>query len=150
MEIRKKKSNTFVFFKDFLRRMQNKVYFTEVKPGVYKRDSKFKLKTDFVVHTQFKKIDAFGWRVRERINSVIESMKNEKSSQNISNKEKTALRNLIKTKNEKIVINDTDKNMGCAHADKSDVIFECIRQLGDVKTYSKRSEAEIKNIISEI
>ena len=33
---------------------------------------------------------------------------------------------------------------------KNDVIFECIRQLGDVKTYSKRSEAEIKNIISEI
>ena len=83
--------------------MQNKVYFTEVKPGVYKRDSKFKLKTDFVAHTQFKEIDAFGWRIRERINSVIESMKNEKSSQNISNKEKTALRNLVKTKNEKII-----------------------------------------------
>ena len=66
------------------------------------------------------------------------------------NKEKNALRNLIKTKNEKIVINDTDKNMGAADADKNDVIFECIRQLGDVKTYSKRSEAEIKNIISEI
>ena len=145
-----KRSNVFVFFKDFLRRMQNKVYFTEVKPGVYKRDSKFKLKTDFVAHKQYKEIDAFGWRIRERINSVIESMKNEKSSQNISNKEKTALRNLIKTKNEKIVINDTDKNMGAADADKSDVIFECIRQLGDVKTYSKRSETEIKNIISEI
>ena len=45
-------------------------------------------------------------------------MKNGKSSQNISNKEKTALRNLIKTKNEKIVINDTDKNMGSADATK--------------------------------
>ena len=33
-----KRKNTFVFLKDFLRRMQNKVYFTEVKPGVYKRD----------------------------------------------------------------------------------------------------------------
>ena len=84
--------------------MQNKVYFTEVKLGVYKRDSKFKLKTDFVAHKQFKEIDAFGWRIRERINSVIESMKNEKSSQNISDKEKNALRNLIKPKNEKLVI----------------------------------------------
>ena len=81
--------------------MQNKVYFTEVKPWVYKRDSKFKLKTDFVAHKQFKEIDAFGWWVRERINSVIESMKKEKSSQNISNKEKTTLRNLIKTKMKK-------------------------------------------------
>ena len=83
-----KRNNVFVFFKDFLRRMQNKVYFTEVKPGVYKRDSKFKLKTDFVAHTQFKEFDAFGWRVRGRINYVIESMKNEKSSQNISTKKK--------------------------------------------------------------
>jgi hypothetical protein len=46
--------------------MQNKVYFTEVKPGVYKRDSKFKLKSDFVAHTQFKEIDAFGWRIHEK------------------------------------------------------------------------------------
>ena len=48
------------------------------------------------------------------------------------------------------MINDTDKNMGAADADKNDVIRECIRQLGDVKTYSKCSETEIKNIISEI
>ena len=78
--------------------MQNKVYFTEVKPGVYKRESKFKLKTDFVAYKQYKEIDAFGWKIRERINSLIEDMKNEKSSQNLSNKEKNALRNLIKTK----------------------------------------------------
>ena len=68
----------------------------------------------------------------------------------MSNKEKTALRNLIKTKNDKIVINDTDKNMGAADADKNDVILECTRQLSDVKTYYKLSETEIKNIISEI
>ena len=40
--------------------------------------------------------------------------------------------------------------MGAADADKSDVIFECTRQLSDVKTYYKLSETEIKNIISEI
>ena len=77
----------------------------------------------------------FGWKICERINSLIEGMVKEKSSQNLSNKEKTALRNLIKTKNKKNIINDTDKNMGAADADKSDVIFECIRQLSDVKTY---------------
>ena len=60
------------------------------------------------------------------------------------------LRNLIKTKNDKIIIYDTDKNMGAADADKSDVIFECIRQQSDVKTYYKLTENEIKNIISEI
>ena len=77
-------------------------------------------------------------------------MKKEKSSQNLSNKEKTALRKSDKAKNDKIIINNTDKNMGAADAEKSDVIFECIRQLSDFKTYYKLSETEIKNIISEI
>ena len=109
--------------------MQNKVYFTEVKPGVYKRDSKFKLKTDFVAYKQSKEIDVFGWKMCGRINSVIESMEKEKSLQNCSHKEKTMLRNLMKTKNNKIIINDTDKNIGAADADKSDVIFECISSI---------------------
>ena len=79
-------------------------------------------------------------------------MKTEKSLQNLSIKEKTALKNLIKTKNNKIIINDMDKNMGAADADKSDVTFECIslRQLSDVKTYYKLTETEIKNVFSEI
>ena len=59
-------------------------------------------------------------------------MKKEKSLQNLSNKEKTALRNLIKIKNIKIIISDTDKNMGAADADKSDVFCKCIRQLIEV------------------
>ena len=68
--------------------MQNKVYFTEVKPGVYKKDSKFKLKSDFVAHTQFKEINAFGWRIREKINSVIESMKMKKVRKTFQTKKK--------------------------------------------------------------
>ena len=71
------------------------------KLGVYKQDSKFKLKTDFMAFKQYKEIDAFGWKLRERINSVIESMKKEKRSQNRYNKENHALRNLIKTKTTK-------------------------------------------------
>ena len=41
--------------------MQNEVYFTEVKMGVYIKDSKLKLKTDFVAYKQYKKFDALGW-----------------------------------------------------------------------------------------
>ena len=41
----------------------------------------------------------FGWRVREKINEVIERMVKQKFGQNISNKEKTALGNLIRAKN---------------------------------------------------
>ena len=41
--------------------MQNKVYFTEVKTGVHKKDSKFKLKTNFVAYKQYIEFDALGW-----------------------------------------------------------------------------------------
>ena len=43
-----------------------------------------------------------------------------------------------------------DKNMGAADADKTDVISECERQLGDIKTYLKISEEELKQFITEI
>ena len=92
----------------------------------------------------------FGWRVREKINEVIEKMVKHKFGQNISNKEKTALRNLIRAKNKSIVINDTDKNMGAADADKTDVISECERQLGNMKTDLKISEDEFQQFITEI
>ena len=59
-------------------------------------------------------------------------MEKSKITQNMSNKEKTALRNLISAKNTKIVMNNTDKNMGAADADKEDVIIGCVRQLSDV------------------
>ena len=39
----------------------------EVKTEVYKKDLKFKLKTDFVVYKQNKAFDALGWKIRERI-----------------------------------------------------------------------------------
>ena len=40
--------------------------------------------------------------------------------------------------------------MGAADADKKDVIKECERQLGDIKTYFKISEEELKQFIREI
>ena len=36
-----------MYFKDFLRKMQNKVYFTETKPGFFEKNSKFKVKTNW-------------------------------------------------------------------------------------------------------
>ena len=74
------------------------MFFEETSPGSFVRNPKFRLKNNFWVPEQYKEIDVFGWKICERINSVIESMKKEKSSQNLFNKEKTALRNLIKKK----------------------------------------------------
>ena len=88
--------------------MQNKVYFTETKPGVFEENSKFKLKSNFEANTVNKEVEAFGWRVRDRINQVIDS-----TSQKLSNKDKTVLRNLFRAKNDNIVTNETDEK-GCS------------------------------------
>ena len=57
-------------------------------------------------------------------------MVKQKFGQKMSNKEKSALRNLIRAKNKSIVIKDTDKNMGAADVEKTDVISKCEHQLG--------------------
>ena len=46
-------------------------------------------------------------------------------------------------KNTKIIINDTDKNMGATDLDKVDVISECVRKLNDMKTYLKLTEEKL-------
>ena len=62
-----------MFSKDFMRRMQNKVYFTETKPGIFEKNPKFKVKINWEADTISKEVEAFGWRVCERINEMIES-----------------------------------------------------------------------------
>ena len=108
------------------------------------------MKSNWEADTVSKEVEAFGWRVHNRINKLIESKIHDKFGQNIFNKEKTALKNLIRAKNNKIVINHTDKNVGAVDADNKDMVFECVRQLGDVNTYFKLTEQELKNINSEI
>ena len=84
-----KRNNAFKNFNNFMRRMHNKVYFTETKPGIFEKNSKFRLKTNWVANTQYKEVEALGWRIRVRINNAIESMEKTKNVQNMSNKEKT-------------------------------------------------------------
>ena len=108
------------------------------------------MKTNWEAKIVHKEVEAFGWRVRDKISEMMESKIHEKVGQNISNKEKTSLKKLILAKNKNIVINDTDKNMGAADADKQDVVDECVRQLSEQKTYLKITEEKLKYIISEI
>ena len=62
----------------------------------------------------------------------------------MSNQEKTALRKLRLNKNVNVVINDTDKNVGPACADKTEVIEECRRQLYEKKVYNQLTQEEAK------
>ena len=105
-----KRNNAFKNFNDFIRRMHNKIYFTNTKTRNSGKNSKFKLKTKFVANTNYKEVEAFGWKVRDRINDAIEAMEKTKIAQNMSSKEKTALGNLIRTKNKSI-----DKRYGQKH-----------------------------------
>ena len=69
-----KRNNALNFFNDFIRKINNIVYFTETKPGVFERNARFTLKSNFVANIQYKEIDMFGWRVREKKNEVIEKV----------------------------------------------------------------------------
>ena len=50
-----------MYFKGFLRKMQNKVYFTETKPGFFEKNPEFKLKSNWEADTVSKEVEAFGW-----------------------------------------------------------------------------------------
>ena len=73
-----------------------------------------------------------------------------KRSQNMSNQEKTALRILHRNKNVDVVINDTDKNVGPACADKDDVINECTRQLYEKRVYNQLTKEKAEQLIRVI
>ena len=66
--------------------MQNKVYFTEIKPGILKRNSTFKLSSIFEADTQNREAEAFGWRLK--IKEVIKFKIKIKAGQILSSKEK--------------------------------------------------------------
>ena len=52
----------------------------------------------------------------------------------MSTQEFSALQNLLEKKNDKYILNDSNKNLGAAAAEKNDVIKECKRQLCDIST----------------
>ena len=95
--------------------MTDKVYFAESKPVMYERNTRFKLKSNFEADIQYKETDLFALKICDQISQVIEEHIEKSVGQNLSNKEKTALLNLIKAKNIDILFNDTDKNTlwGC-------------------------------------
>jgi hypothetical protein len=145
-----KTKNTFQKFREFKNQMNAKVFFSEseTKPGVFERNKKFRLKSNFVPPTEYTAVNNFCWNVRDAINVLFE--KDIMEIQNLSNTEKSSLKTLMKNKNIKICIDDTDKNLGPISADKEDVIKECHRQLYDIITYKKLSWLETQNIISKI
>ena len=64
----------------------------------------------------------FCWNVRDNLCTLFITKIGIKRAQNLSNREKTALRVLKLHTNKSVVINNTDKNVGPASADVKQVI----------------------------
>ena len=80
---------------------------SESKQGVFEKNKKFRLKSYFVPPIEYTAVNNFCWNVRDAINVLFETNITEK--QNLSNQEKRALKMLIKNRNVKVFIDDTDK-----------------------------------------
>ena len=123
--------------------MNNKMFFfVEKTPGTFVRDKSFWLKSSWNCAEEYYNVNRFCYGIRDRLNVLFQSTMGMKRSQNMSNKEKTALRKLRLNKNVKVIINDTDKNVGPACADKTNVINECRRQLYEKKVYNQLTQEE--------
>ena len=144
-----KTGNTFKRFNDFKKRILKHFSLNPNQSQEFLRKTKKNcLKNYFVPPSKYMAVNNFCWNVRDAINILFETDIKEK--QNLSNKEKKSLNVLIKNRNVKICINDTDKNLGPISADKSDVIKECQRQLYDIITYNKISWEQAKQLIEKI
>ena len=140
--------NVFSKFEDFRRRMNNKMFFfTEKTPGTFIRDKHFRIKNYWSCPSEYQNVNNFCYNVRDWLDELFQNTLGTKRSQNMTNKEKTALRLLHRNKNVKVVVNDTDKNIGPSYADKTDVITECRRQLYDKEVYKQLTQEEAEQLI---
>ena len=141
----------FSKFEDFRRKMNNKMFFfAEASPGVYVRDRKFHVKSTWSCEENYADVNNFCWNVRDNLRTLFESKVGIKRAQNLSNREKTALRLLKLNRNKSVVVNDTDKNVGPASADVEQVITESKRQLYDKDVFLSLTEEQVKKLIQEI
>ena len=95
-------------------------------------------------------VDKFCFDVPVRLDKIFQRTMGMKRAQNMSNQEKTALRILHRNKNVDVIINDTEKNVGPACADKDDVINECKRQLYEKRVYNQLTKEEAEQLIQVI
>ena len=112
----------FSNFESFSQRMNNKLFFfVENSPGTFIRDKTFRMKSSWSCMEEYNDINKFCLTFRDKLDEVFQHAMGMKRAQNMSN-QKTALRILQRYKNTNVVINDIDKNVGPACADKDNVI----------------------------
>ena len=125
-------------------------FFVENTPGTFIRNKTFRMKNSWSCMQEYYNVNKFCFDVRDRLDEVFQRTMGMKRAQNMSNQEKTALRILHRNKNVDVVINDTDKNVGPACADKDDVINECTRQLYEKRVYNQLTKEKAEQLIQVI
>ena len=80
------------------------------------------MKSSWSCMQEYNDVNKLCFDVRDRLDGVFQRTMGMNRAQYMSNQEKTALRILHRNKNVDVIINDTDKKVGPACADKDDVI----------------------------
>jgi hypothetical protein len=88
----------FEWFNDFRRKMTNKMFFEETKPGVFERNKNFHIKSNRWVDAQYNEIDNFCFNLRDGILNIFENT-NLEVSKNLSDNEFFELLKLKNLKN---------------------------------------------------
>ena len=88
---------TFDGFNEFRRKMTNKMFFEETKPGVFERNKNFHIKSNRWVDEQYNKIDNLCFKLRDGITNIFEKCPL-KVRQNLSNNEFFELQKIRKFK----------------------------------------------------
>ena len=122
---------TFAVFNDFISKMNNRAFVVEERPGLFVHCKVFRVKNYFVLPVEHKVMNSFCWNLRDDIDNFIDSSFS--SGLNLSNKEKEAFKKLMMEKNKSICIDDMDKNLEAATADKvtplKSVVASCMISL---------------------
>ena len=79
--------------------MNNKMFFfVEKKPGTFVRNKAFWMKSSWNCMEEYKHVNNFCFNVRDSLDGIFQQTMGSKRSQNMSNKEKTAMRLLQRNK----------------------------------------------------
>ena len=133
----------YAHFNDFL--IQISIGF---QLGFLVQCKEFRVKSFLIPPVEDKYINSFCWNLRDELDAYMSSAF--KLSQNLSNKEKGGLKNLMRVKNKVICVNETDKNLGAANAGTGDVKAERCRQLYAAFTYQKLTEAQMNEFVRNV
>ena len=149
-----KNSNILQSWKDFERNVILRSHFGTNNNNHLKHNlqNKISLKSNWTPDEFYPQTEKYLYNMKRHLSNILDLHHSSSKSYkpNISSKESNTLQNLINaTKKQKLVIKNTDKNVGPSAMGNNWYFGECNRLLSASHTYLKLSEEEKINIINE-